>query len=87
MLFILYQCGVWSVVRYYGEINHNMLSSPLCISLNTSHPDFIHISIRDGYVFLNFMLDNEELELDLYYNQADGTEHTLEVSSQRIMHA
>ena len=54
---------------------------------NNQFTDFIHISIRDGYVFLNFMLDNEELELDLYYNQADGTEHTLEVSSQRIMHA
>ena len=47
---------------------------------NNQFTDFIHIAIRDGYVFLNFMLDNEELELDLYYNQADGTEHTLEVS-------
>ena len=50
---------------------------------NNQFTDFIHISIRDGYVFLNFMLDNEELELDLYYNQADGNEHTLEVSSRR----
>ena len=51
---------------------------------NNQFTDFIHISIRDGYVFLNFMLDNEELELDLYYNQADGNEHTLEVSSLRL---
>ena len=53
---------------------------------NNQFTDFIHISIRDGYVFLNFMLDNEELELDLYYNQADGTEHTLEVNFYKQIH-